>query len=227
MSNNCIFCTKEFANKGFLTIHQNKCKLNPNRITGTNFDKYLERVRNGEIEAVISNQYIKAKQLGLPKPIISNETREKLSKSLKGKIRTKEQRLAASIAMKLAVERNPESYSSNNVCGRVKSIEYNGTKLTGKWELLVAQWLDSNNISWTNKVTPIEYIWNDKTHLYFPDFYLPDLDLYIEVKGYQRERDLAKWSVVDNLIVIKLTEINLIKSNNFSLAPLSPLAHNQ
>lgn len=56
-------------------------------------------------------------------------------------------------------------------------------------------------------------------------FYLPELDLYIEVKGYERERDLAKWKVVPNLRVFKLKEINAIKNNTFW--PVSALAHNE
>ena len=52
-----------------------------------------------------------------------------------------------------------------------------------------------------------EYEWENKIHLYFPDFYLPDYDIYIEVKGYERERDRCKWKVVPNLLVLKKKEI--------------------
>ena len=53
--------------------------------------------------------------------------------------------------------------------------------------------------------------------MYFPDFYLEDLNLYIEVKGYERERDLTKWKVVNNLLVIKKSDISLIKENRFQI----------
>jgi hypothetical protein len=32
-----------------------------------------------------------------------------------------------------------------------------------------------------------------KSHRYFPDFYLPETEEYIEIKGYKTERDEAKW----------------------------------
>ena len=94
----------------------------------------------------------------------------------------------------------------------------NGFELTGSWELIVAKWLDENNIKWTNKINPFTYTWNDTDHLYFPDFYLPDLDWYIEVKGYERERDLCKWAVVPNLVIIKQKEIKEINQASYRLA---------
>ncbi len=81
--------------------------------------------------------------------------------------------------------------------------------------MLVAKWLDENNIKWTNKIDGISYNWNGNKHLYFPDFYLIELDKYIEVKGYERERDKCKWKSLNNLIVLKKNEINLIKQNKF------------
>ena len=60
---------------------------------------------------------------------------------------------------------------------------------------------------------------NNSEHLYFPDFYVKDLDLYIEVKGYETERDKVKWNTCKNkgikLLVLKKNEIYQIKNNNF------------
>lgn len=113
------------------------------------------------------------------------------------------------------IRKNPEKYSANNICGRTKIIEYNGFKLNGSWELIVAKWLDNNNIKWTNIIKPIPYDWNNETHLYFPDFYLIEYDIFIEVKGYERERDRCKWKVLNNLVVIKYNEINKIKNGTY------------
>ena len=119
--------------------------------------------------------------------------------------------------MKQVVRDNPDSYSASNVCGRTKLVEYNGTKLNGGWELLVAKWLDGQGIEWTNKIAPIEYEWKGNTHLYFPDFYLPKYDRYIEVKGYERERDVAKWKSIPNLIILKVSSINRIKNEQLTI----------
>lgn len=137
---------------------------------------------------------------------------------------TEERRKQHSQLMKKIVERNPESYSNNNVCGRVKSIPIidsygNKTKCLGKWELLVAEYLNQHNIKWTNKISEhFEYEWNGSTHRYFPDFKLPEKNMYIEVKGYERERDRKKWNQFPYpLIIIKLDDIKKIKSGHFSL----------
>jgi hypothetical protein len=220
---NCIFCNRECKNSNSLRNHQRLCKLNPNRqILKSNFIEYNKRVKNGEIKP--SNQFIKAKQLGLDIPIISKETREKISKSVKGRVYSDEHKKKISNIMKATVLANPDSYSSNNVSGRTPIIEYNGFKLKGSWELLVAQYLDNLSIKWTNKVEGIPYEWNNSIHLYFPDFYLIDYDLFIEVKGYERERDRCKWKVLDNLIIFKKKEIDLIK-NNSSIVELNTITN--
>lgn len=61
---------------------------------------------------------------------------------------TPEKRLEHSNRMKQVVKDNPESYSSENVCGRVKVYIYNDIKLNGRWELEYAKYLDFNNIKW-------------------------------------------------------------------------------
>jgi hypothetical protein len=112
--------------------------------------------------------------------------------------------------MKIVVKNNPDSYSVNNVSGRAKIYEHNGVKLKGTWEVKIATILDKYNIKWSNDIKPFNYYWNNNWHLYFPDFYLEEYDIYIEVKGYQRDRDIEKWKVLDNLIVIKKYDIKKI-----------------
>ena len=95
--------------------------------------------------------------------------------------------------------------------------------MTGTWELEVAMFLDRKNIRWTNIINPFQYFWDGKTRNYFPDFYLDEYDLYIEVKGNQTDRDVAKWSVVKNLMIIKKSEIyNLKDGVDLELKPNNP-----
>ena len=84
-------------------------------------------------------------------------------------------------------------------------------------ELLFVKYLDQLNIRWERCKTPFEYIWNNSTHSYYPDFYLSDYDVFIEVKGYETARDLEKYKVVPNLYVIRKNEIKLIQSNLFNI----------
>ena len=115
---------------------------------------------------------------------------------------SEERRKLLSASMKRAAKEHPESYSASNINGRSKKIQYNGFLMDSSWEFQVAKWLDLHEIKWTKKVKGFDYEWNG-SRVYYPDFYLPDLDLYVEVKGYERERDRCKWRVVKNLVVIK------------------------
>ena len=217
---NCKYCEKECKNNNSLKQHEIRCKLNENKIeVKSNFIKYNEKLKNGELTKEYSNHYSKAKTLGLPKPEISNETRKKLSICGKNQKWDLERRKRHSDTMIKASILYPDSYSSNNVCGRTKLIETidsfnNKTKLNGNWEYLVSLLLNELEIKWTNKISEkIYYIWENKKRIYYPDFYLPEFDIYIEVKGYERPRDLAKWEAIkDKLIVFKKKEINTIKS---------------
>ncbi|MFA5586614.1 MAG: hypothetical protein WDA02_08765 [Saccharofermentanales bacterium] len=209
----CKICKKEFKTKQGLNSHMGY-HSNPNR--KSNFSDYNRKIKNGELSKINSNQFIKAKNEG-KKIEVSEETRKKLSIASKKQKWSEERRKKHSESMTKAVEENPLSYSANNVCGRTKLIKYKETKLNGKWELEVAKWLDINNIKWTNIINGFNYEWNGKIHKYFPDFYLTDFNIYIEVKGYQRDRDIQKWKSLSNLIVLKKQEIKLIKDNKLSV----------
>jgi hypothetical protein len=162
------------------------------------------------------NQYTKAKSLGLPIPEMSEETREKISKGGRGRVITKEERASRSISMKIAVEKHPESYTKNNVSGRVKCIDYRGISFKGSWEVDVAKWLDKQNINWQYEPKYFEYEWRG-VRKYYPDFYLVDFDIYLEVKGYATDRDVAKWKAVPNLCVLKLNEIRKLREGQLKL----------
>lgn len=115
---------------------------------------------------------------------------------------TDDRRKEQSLRMQQVVAKNKDSYSKNNVSGRVKMYEVTSsdgsTKVKGKWELALAEWLNANNIRWTNNIEPYKYFWNNSWHLYFPDFHLVDLNLIVEVKGFETDRDRCKWQSVSD-----------------------------
>lgn len=165
---------------------------------------------------VSDNTRIAAKKAGI---IRWQENREELI----AKIWSPERRQLHSKRMQEVVRKHPESYSKNNVSGRVKMYEVSSpaglTKVKGLWELAVAKELNLQNVKWTNSVKPFVYFWNGKWHQYFPDFYLEEIDSYIEVKGYHTERDDAKWSVVDRLLVLKkqdISRLSIVLSDYFN-----------
>lgn len=55
--------------------------------------------------------------------------------------------------------------------------------LDSSYERILAEWLDKNNIEWL-RPRPFEWIdSNEVTHHYFPDFYIPSKDLYLDPKN--------------------------------------------
>jgi hypothetical protein len=215
---NCRFCEKVCKNDNSLRNHERLCHKNPDRqIIVSNFIEFNKKRKEQNIKG--TNHFVKSKQLGLPIPLMSDKTKKKISDALKNRVWTEEQRKQHSEVMKIAVKKHPDSYTKNNVVGRVKNIDYNGIKLKGKWELIVAKWLDDNQIKWEHETKSFEYEWNGIRN-YYPDFYLPDFDFFIEVKGYVTDRDLSKWKNITNLKVFKLNEINKIKNNTLDFLSL-------
>lgn len=215
----CQFCKKLNTNKGSLVVHEKHCKMNPNRVDRINhLAKYIEE--NGawnkgltkETDKRLRKRSLSQTNYWKDNPDKLRKVRDKLNKLYQ----TEEYKKRHSEIMKRAVSKNPDSYSSNNVLGRVKSIEYKDTHVTGSWELEVAKSLDEQNISWTNKIDGIPYTFENQSRTYFPDFYLIDFDKYVEVKGFVRDKDLAKWKVLSNLIIIQKDEIRSIKNGTFN-----------
>lgn len=160
------------------------------------------------------NQFTKAKELGLPPPQVSTETRAKLAAHSKNIVWDEQRRKKHSEAMKQAVKQNPESYTSSNR-GRTRQIEYDGIKFQGQWELDFYKWAKDQRLDPKRPDRSFKYSWNGD-RWYHPDFYIAKLDVYVEVKGYQTDRDQAKWSQFpERLVVIKEQQIKEIRNGSF------------
>lgn len=181
----CKFCNNERKNANSLRNHERLCKENPNRQNSADWNN-----KNGNLGK--SNQYIKAKALGLAAPIVSEENKQK----------ARERNLA----------RPPEFYIkngakiSNTIRQKVKDgtwhtslakkmhHQYKGASLHGTWEVAYAKYLDANKIIWERNTKSFPYVYKDVNRRYTPDFYLPDTNEYVEIKGYKTEKDEAKWT---------------------------------
>jgi len=74
-------------------------------------------------------------------------------------------------------------------------IEYNNKKFRSSWEVIYAKELDSIGIKW---------LYESKTFdlgntTYTPDFYLPETNEYIEIKGYKSEVFIKKFELFKQL----------------------------
>jgi hypothetical protein len=117
-------------------------------------------------------------------------------------------------SMLRAVKENPESYTSANR-GRTKQIIIDNIKLQGQWEVDFYLWAKSQGLEPKRPTESFQYEWNG-VRWYHPDFYIESLDLYVEVKGYETDRDRAKWlTFPKNLLIIKAKEIKQIRKGCF------------
>lgn len=164
------------------------------------------------------NQFTKAKELGLPPPIVSEETRRKISVASTGRTHTAEYKENHSKVMKNAVKCCPTSYMGNS--GRVKRyLCSNGFNVIGQWEVKFVEYCILHNIKIIQPTWPFDYVYKNSIRSYFPDFYLPEFDMYIEVKGFFRDKDFCKISQFpENIHVIGNCEISQIKRGVFSIS---------
>lgn len=65
--------------------------------------------------------------------------------------------------------------------------------LDSSWELAYVEYLDEIGVRWIRNTKKFDYKFKNRTYKYIPDFYLPDEDSYVEVKGIVREKDEFKW----------------------------------
>lgn len=131
--------------------------------------------------------------------IVSEETRAKLSQSMRR-------------AVLEGRQRTPRPYGRK--CNHYDHISWLGNKehLHGGWEKIVAVFLDEQKIRWCKSKKSFTYTWQNKEHEYFPDFYLEEYNAYIEVKGCKVARDEAKWSnFPENLLVVNKDSIYNLK----------------
>jgi hypothetical protein len=204
----CKHCDEQFIN--FTTSqkanHSRWCDKNPKKqeyLNNLNYARY--NIKNPR------NQFIKARQEGRNIPV---GTMTGKPGTFKGKTHTSATKQIISEKALLSKHRR-----------LLRSIrEYtklDGTKviLDSSWEEALAVRLDELEIVWIRPDTPISYISSDgKTRNYFPDFYLPDYNLYLDPKNpfairvQQDKLNIVK-GIMCNLIIID----NLNDCKNFTL----------
>ena len=147
-----------------------------------------KRMNSSFVNYKPSNGAIKAKEKG-QNFIVSKETRKKIAAAQKQRSAEFNKRQGESVRKTVLLKiANGEWHA-----GQTKKYSHNGAKLDGTWELKYAQYLDDNNIKWERPKTSFEYIFEEEIRNYFPDFYLPELNKFVEIKGRERSKDQAKW----------------------------------
>ena len=95
--------------------------------------------------------------------------------------------------MRLKAKQRVRKGSDSNFYSKVyhgKGIWYETSSkkifLRSSWEHKYAQYLDRLNIKWEYEPKYFTLFIDNKACTYTPDFYLPDIDTFIEIKGYWR-----------------------------------------
>lgn len=108
---------------------------------------------------------------------------------------------------RLAKERNLGGYRPHPNRG----MRYKNIWFDSEWEVRVAKSLDENQIVWTRPKTG--FVWNENNNKYFPDFYLPTYDVYLDPKNdYLIEKDREKINramLQNNITVVVLNKNQL------------------
>lgn len=124
-------------------------------------------------------------------------------------------------SLKSWIENNPEDYHNSSSRGggyREKSGRSKGSYtedsygnkvwLQSSYELICSSILDSLKIRWL-RPKPIRYTLSDKSRLYYPDFYLPDYNIYLDPKNDHRiDMDKEKIEVLKKVIRLEIVSFN-------------------
>lgn len=202
--NTCTFCGKQISQKGSLVSHQKRCNSNPNKVTwktgckpgqGWNRGKKLQELFDTQqcqrIKRIVSQ---KGK---LHKGYASTPEKQKLRRQHLSETR---KRLGLTGGYRIGSGRSKGSWYQSPIAGRVY--------LDSTWQLAYARWLDQNKVLWRRNKIKFPYKYEGIDCYYIPDFYLEEADQYIQIKGYETQRDRAKWKYFPyKLKVLKKTEL--------------------
>ena len=188
----CSVCNKEFNSRQATTSHIHRAHTNPGVSYGGHaigtpaWNTGLTKETDLRVKKYSDAQIGKAGSF--TGKTHSVETKEKISKKL----------------------------SVNNKGGRCKWYIVAGQSVQGTWEQNAALKFEELGIKWTKLKTnqhTFEYEMNGKTRCYTPDFYLPEQDVYLELKGRWWGDDKEKMSLV--LEKYKDKKIVVIEKDNY------------
>jgi len=97
--------------------------------------------------------------------------------------------------------KHPKSKRCNSCANTIRHgrrCKYKNIWMRSSWEIKYAKYLDTKGIKWTYEPVRFHfmYYYNKKKKIgtYLPDFYLPEQDKYIEIKGYANDRFKKRFS---------------------------------
>jgi len=99
-----------------------------------------------------------------------------------------------------------------------RKYTYNEIYFDSSWEVEIAKYLDEKSISWIRS-REYNFTWKDQNkveHRYYPDFYLPQFNVYLDPKNsYKLKQDLDKLKRVQEQCSIRIVYGHKNKIKNF------------
>lgn len=198
---NCKYCGKEYKNRKSLAQHEIRCKENPDKIPISGTLGHTGP-RNLSEES--------RRRMGWSKGL-TKETDERLahlSQVLKGKPSNAPGRCYDEIAEKERRRKISEYAKAHGLGGYVpgsgKGVKgsYKGIWCDSSWELAYVIYNLDHNVHFRKNFEAFPYVYEGSDRNYTPDFYDYELDTYVEIKGLEFPIDLAKYTALDNLVVL-------------------------
>jgi hypothetical protein len=212
----CPYCNNEFTKMGIcshiIIKHFELNNYNKNNLNAFNL-KIKEKIIKPN-----KNQYVLARERD-EEYSLSTESRKKISRLKTGQNVTKETREKISKARSKYLEEVGGGGFNKIKWYKINNIKNEEFIVRGKWELELAEALNNENIYWIRKVY-LTYIKNGIIKTYSPDFYLPEYNKYIEVKGYFSHIDKEKISLVlekNNIDLQMIFKKDLIEIKNIGI----------
>ena len=183
----CQFCGKECKNRNSLRNHERLCKLNPAAMSVTGFAKNPHPLGTSWNKGLTSKTDARvAKNTESVKAFYKTH-----AGTWTGRHHTTESRRKIALAV-----------AGNTRGNRSKKGYYKGIYCGSSYELIYVIYNLDHNIPFSKCTRYYEYTYDNKSHLYFPDFELPDGTI-VEIKGYHTELvDIKAAAVQDRPIKI-------------------------
>jgi len=199
----CKYCDQSFDNMSASKIanHTRWCDKNPKK-------NYYIAAATDRLLLGITKQSILQRAKGIKQAWADGKYSHVDHRTFQGRTHTQETK---ELLRKKALE-------SSHRRLRKGVVEYKGVLLDSSWELALAIRLDEKEITW---VRPKPIPWTDScgiVHNYFPDFYLPDYDLFLDPKNpqaikVQKQKLDCILTQYQNIVIIDTLE----KCRNFEI----------
>lgn len=204
----CKYCGKICVGRNSLRNHERLCRKNPER-------KLITYEKCGPIDGFNKSGTRIAWNKGKTKD--TDERVLQYSCTLKtgwaeGKYKNKFSHHTEETKHKIsAIIKNICSTRNYSLCGKGKRGIYHNIMCQSSWELAYVIYQEDHNVTFERNSKGFSYIYKDEERTYYPDFYLPDSNTYVEIKGYYDSKTKSKVEQFDgNLVVLQLSEMKPI-----------------